>query len=365
MIAAAQVQHLRTRWKEMEPVLNEQSRRRWAATEAKALGRGGVSCVVRVTGFAGGTVSRDRDDIRRRHKPGLGRIRKRGGGRKPKIVHDPTLLKDLKTLVEPATRGDPMKSLLWTSRSLRKLSKELANKGHEVSHTVVGELLQKAGYSLQANRKTREGNQHMDRDAQFQYINARAASFLKDGQPVVSVDTKKKELVGNFKNAGREWRPQDSPEDVNVHDFIDQIETRGALRRLRYSQQHRLGQRGNRSRHGRFCGQRHSQIVAYDGEKTLCEPQRSYGDGRWRRLQRLSRAVVENRIAEISQRTQIPDHGLPSAAGHQQVEQNRASALFVRHDQLARQAFAKLSRDHSAHRHHDDRDRTEGARGAR
>src|SRR3984893_5987425 len=165
MIAAAQVQHLRKRWKEMEPVLNEQSRRRWAATEAKALGRGGISCVVRVTGLARRTVYRGLDDIRRRHKTGLGRIRKRGGGRKPKIVHDPTLLKDLKTLVEPATRGDPMKSLLWTSRSLRKLSKELANKGHEVSHTVAGELLQKAGYSLQANRKTREGNQHMDQDA--------------------------------------------------------------------------------------------------------------------------------------------------------------------------------------------------------
>src|SRR6202158_465641 len=210
MIAAAQVKHLRKRWKEMEPVLNEQSRRRWAATEAKALGRGGVSCVVRVTGLARRTVYRGLDDIRRRHKTDLGRIRKRGGGRKPKIAHDPTLLRDLKTLVEPATRGDPMKSLLWTSRSLRKLSKELANKGHEVSHTVVSELLQQAGYSLQANRKTREGNQHMDRDAQFQYINARAASFLKDGQPVVSVDTKKKELVGNFKNAGREWRPHDS-----------------------------------------------------------------------------------------------------------------------------------------------------------
>ena len=142
----------------MEPVLNEQSRRRWAATEAKALGRGGVSCVVRVTGLARRTVYRGLDDIRRRHKTGLGRIRKHGGGRKPKIVHDPTLLRDLKTLVEPATRGDPMRSLLWTSRSLRKLSKELANKGHEVSHTVVGELLQQAGYSLQANRKTREGS---------------------------------------------------------------------------------------------------------------------------------------------------------------------------------------------------------------
>ena len=205
----------------MAPVLDEQSRRRWAATEAKALGRGGVSCVARVTGLARRTIYRGLDDIRCRHEAGAGRVRQRGGGRKPKIVHDPTLLRDLKNLVDPATRGDPMKPMLWTSRSLRKLSEELANKGHEVSHTVVGELLQKAGYSLQANRKTREGNQHMDRDAQFQYINGRASSFLKDGQPVVSVDTKKKELVGNFKNAGREWRPGDSPENVNVHDFID------------------------------------------------------------------------------------------------------------------------------------------------
>ena len=221
MIEAAQVRNLRKRWKEMAPVLDEQSRRRWAATEAKALGRGGVSCVARVTGLARRTIYRGLDDIRCRHEAGAGRVRQHGGGRKPKVVHDPTLLRDLKNLVDPVTRGDPMKPMLWTSRSLRKLSEELANKGHEVSHTVVGELLQKAGYSLQANRKTREGNQHMDRDAQFQYINGRASSFLKDGQPVVSVDTKKKELVGNFKNAGREWRPGDSPENVNVHDFID------------------------------------------------------------------------------------------------------------------------------------------------
>ena len=221
MIATEKIQFLRKRWKEMKPVLNEQSRRRWAATEAKALGHGGVSCVARVTGLARRTIYCGLDDIRHRHKTDQGRIRRRGGGRKPKIAHDTTLLRDLKALVEPTTRGDPMKSILWTSRSLRKLSKDLAKKGHEVSHTVVRELLQQAGYSLQANRKTREGNQHMDRDAQFQYINARAASFLKDDQPVVSVDTKKKELVGNFKNAGREWRPQDSPENVNVHDFID------------------------------------------------------------------------------------------------------------------------------------------------
>src|SRR6185369_12733358 len=143
-------------------VLNEQSRRRWAATEAKALGRGGVSCVVRVTGLARRTVYRGLDDIRHRHKTDQGRIRRRGGGRKLKITRDATLTRDLKALIEPATRGDPMKSLLWTSRSLRKLSQELANRGHKVSHTVVGKLLQKAGYSLQANRKTREGNQHVD-----------------------------------------------------------------------------------------------------------------------------------------------------------------------------------------------------------
>jgi hypothetical protein len=141
------------------------------------------------------TLYRGLDDIRSHHKAGAGRIRKRGGGRKAKIVHDPTLVTDLKTLVDPATRGDPMKTLMWSSRSLRKLSEELANKGHEVSHTVVGELLHQQGYSLQANRKIREGNQHMDRDAQFQYINARATSFLKDGQPVVSVDTKKKGVL--------------------------------------------------------------------------------------------------------------------------------------------------------------------------
>ena len=131
------------------------------------------------------------------------------------------MLGDLKELVRPATRGDPMRRLLWTSLSLRKLSKELESKGHEVCHRVVGDCLRGLGYSLQANQKTREGNQHMDRDAQFEYINRKANMFIRDRQPVISVDTKKKELVGNFKNAGREWRPEDRPEKVNVHDFID------------------------------------------------------------------------------------------------------------------------------------------------
>ena len=276
----AQIRELRRRWKEMAPVLDEQSRRRWAATEAKALGHGGVSCVVGVTGLARRTVYRGLDDIRSHHKAGAGRVRKRGGGRKAKIVHDPTLLTDLKTLMDPATRGDPMKTLMWSSRSLRKLSEGLANKGHAVSHTVVGELLRKQGYSLQANRKTREGNQHVDRDAQFQYINARATSFLKDGQPVVSVDTKKKELVGNLKNAGREWRASGQPEDVNVNDFIDPKLKRAVPYGV-YDIRNNTGSVRVGTDHdtAAFAVNSHSQMVAHDGEKTLYEPQRSYGDG--------------------------------------------------------------------------------------
>ena len=148
-------------------------------------------------------------------------MRKPGAGRKRKTEQDPTLLKDLKALVDPSTRGDPMGPLLWTTRSLRNLVKELSKLGHKVSRTVVGELLHDLGYSLQANSKTKEGSQHIDRDTQFQYVNDQAVDFLKADEPVISVDTKKKELVGNFKNAGREWRRQGQPEIVNVHDFID------------------------------------------------------------------------------------------------------------------------------------------------
>ena len=205
----------------MAPVLNEQSRRRFVALEAQALGRGGVSLMARITGLARSTIYHGLSDIRHNVATAPGRIRKNGGGRKKKAFEDPTLLDDLKRLIEPATRGDPMQPLLWTSRSLRNLVKELAKKGHKVCPTVVGNLLRDMGYSLQANRKTREGSNHIDRDAQFQYINARAKAFLATNDPVVSVDTKKKEPVGNFKNNGREWRPKDTPEAVNVHDFID------------------------------------------------------------------------------------------------------------------------------------------------
>jgi hypothetical protein len=221
MIRSAQGRAARKRYREMVPVLDEQSRRRFVALEAQALGRGGVSLMARISGLARSTIYHGLSDIHDKVSVSPGRVRKEGGGRKKKAIQDPTLVADLKRLVEPATRGDPMQPLLWTSRSLRNLVKELAEKGHEVCPTVVGNLLRGMGYSLQANSKTREGGKHIDRDAQFQYINTQAKGFLAANEPVISVDTKKKELVGNFKNNGREWRRKATPELVNVHDFID------------------------------------------------------------------------------------------------------------------------------------------------
>jgi hypothetical protein len=221
MIRAAQVRAARKRYREMAPVLNEQSLRRFVALEAKALGHGGVSLMSQISGLARSTIYHGLADIRDDISAPAGRVRKPGGGRKKKPAADPTLIVDLKRLVEPTTRGDPMQPLLWTTRSLRNLVNALATKGHEVCPTVVGKLLRDMGYSLQANSKTREGDQHIDRDAQFQYINTQAIAFLAANEPVISVDTKKKELVGNFKNNGREWRRQGMPELVNVHDFID------------------------------------------------------------------------------------------------------------------------------------------------
>jgi hypothetical protein len=205
----------------MAPVLNEQSRRRFVALEAQALGHGGVSMMARISGLARSTIYHGLSDIRHNASAPSGRVRLEGGGRRKKAIEDPALVVDLKRLVEPGTRGDPMRVLLWTTRSLRNLVKELAQKGHKVCPTVVGDLLRSMGYSLQANSKTREGDQHIDRDAQFHYINTQATAFLAAKEPVISVDTKKKELVGNFKNNGREWRRKGTPELVKVHDFID------------------------------------------------------------------------------------------------------------------------------------------------
>jgi hypothetical protein len=211
---------IRLRFDALAPVLDERGRRRFAAAEAMAAGYGGVSAVERATGIARSTIGRGLIDLRSDETEPTERVRRPGAGRKPLSATDTSLIDDLRGLVEPQTRGDPQSPLKWTCKSLRKLSAALRDMGHRVGRTVVGELLHALGYSLQANRKMREGSNHPDRDAQFCYINECVTAALAAGEPAISVDTKKKELVGDFKNGGREWRPKGAPEDVRVHDFV-------------------------------------------------------------------------------------------------------------------------------------------------
>lgn len=211
---------IRQRYETLLPVLDERSRRRFAAAEALSAGRGGVAAVSRATGIARSTIGRALREVSSGEALEPGRVRRPGAGGKPKIETDPSLLDDLRALIEPDTRGDPQSPLLSTCKSLSRLSRALCDMGHRVGRTLIGELLHDLGYSLQGNRKTREGTCHPDRDAQFRYINDRVKDALAAGEPAISVDTKKKELVGDFRNGGREWHPKGSPEDVRVHDFV-------------------------------------------------------------------------------------------------------------------------------------------------
>jgi hypothetical protein len=212
---------MRRKYLSLKGSLDERSRRLWAAAEARSLGRGGIAMVRRATGMSPMTINKGLRELESGDAPPPGYVRRPGGGRKPATALDPGLLAAMEKLVEPVTRGDPSSPLRWTCKSTRKLAAELGAQGHKVSHSLVAQLLRESGYSLQSNRKTREGSSHPDRDAQFQHINARAKRQLAAHQPVISVDTKKKELVGDFRNAGREWRPKGEPEEVRVHDFVD------------------------------------------------------------------------------------------------------------------------------------------------
>lgn len=211
---------IRRRFELLAPFLDERSRRLHAAAEAKAFGHGGIVAVSKATGVSRRAIGVGLKELENPESSIGNRIRKEGGGRKRAVDKDPTLRSDLESLVEPVTRGDPESPLRWTCKSVRKLSAELGRMGHKVSHELVSKLLDELDYSLQANRKSREGtSQHPDRNAQFDYINSRATEFQSASQPVISVDTKKKELVGDFKNGGRELRPKGDPELVQVHDF--------------------------------------------------------------------------------------------------------------------------------------------------
>ena len=212
----------------LEPTFNEKSRRIWAAAEAQSVGRGGVAAVHRATGILRNTISQGIKDLENSGKlqDHLTRTRKPGGGRKKTVDVTPEMRSALEALVEPITRGDPESPLRWTCKSLRTLAEELKNQGYSTSHRMVGELLHEMGYSLQANRKTSEGKQHPNRNIQFEFINLLVEENLEEGNPVISVDAKKKELVGNFKNVGREWSPKGTPEQVKVYDFLSGAEGR-------------------------------------------------------------------------------------------------------------------------------------------
>ncbi len=220
-MSVAVERQLAEKYESIAPLLDERQRRRWLGIEARALGRGGVSAVARATGASRTTVTAALAELAGGGEDSAaGRVRRAGAGRPPVSERDPGVAAALERLVDPATRGDPESPLRWTSKSTRTLADELHAQGHSVAPRTVAKLLHESGYSLQATRKTREGGDHPDRDAQFRYLTGHINAHLGSGDPVVSVDTKKKELVGRYKNAGREWQPTGKPEQVEVYDFI-------------------------------------------------------------------------------------------------------------------------------------------------
>ncbi len=209
------------RFRAMAGTLDERQRRLWAAAEARSHGRGGIAAVARASGISQTTIHRGLRELDCEETLPAGRVRRAGAGPKRLTDTDPTLLEDLERLVDGETRGDPERPLLWTSKSVRELAKGLREAGHEVSYRTVARRLHELGYSLQANAKTTEGKQHPDRDAQFRHINEKVCEATRADEPAISIDTKKKELVGSYKNGGQEWRPKGDPVAVNVHDFPD------------------------------------------------------------------------------------------------------------------------------------------------
>src|ERR671933_1242883 len=225
---------IRAKFEALRPYLDERRRRLWAAAEAMVLGRGGITAVATATGLERNTIRAGIRELQASSTPTteteaeaaaaadrVRRVRAVGGGRKPLTTEDPTLVHDLEALVEPVTRGDPMSPLRWTCKSTRQLAAELVRQGHRVSHQTVADLLRALDYRLQSTRKTREGTDHPDRDAQFAYINEQTRAFQQRGQSAISVDCKKKELVGDFKNGGGGGEPPRHPQQVRVHDFLD------------------------------------------------------------------------------------------------------------------------------------------------
>ena len=338
----------------VSPVLDELSRRRWAAAESLAIGYGGDALVSSATGLARETIRKGRREIAGGEEP-TGRIRRPGAGR-PRIQQDqPGIQAALEALVDPLTRGDPTSRLRWACKSRAKLAAALTEQGWRVSSTTVGRLLLRLGYRLQSVRKRQEGTTHPDRNAQLEHINETADQFLTTGEPVISVDTKKKELVGDFANRGREWQPKGTPPAVCVHDFPSDAQGKaipyGVYDMARNEAWVSVGRYDDTPafavasiRHWwRQMGRR-----AYPNATTQLH------HGRFGRQQRLSVPRLETRAATL-RRSDPPDHpGEPFPTRDEQVEQDRAPALLPHHGELARHAVDDLRDDRRSHREHSD-----------
>ena len=355
---------LARRFEVLRPHLSELQRRLWLGAEAAELGAGGVAVVALAVGVAPDTVRRGRAEAQGLDAVSVVRSRRPGGGRKRAEVHDRDLVAALEVLIDPVNRGDPMSPLRWTSKSTRTLAQALTKDGHRVSDFVVRRLLRELGYGLQANAKTTEGGQHPDRDAQFGYLNDQAQAHMDASNPVISVDTKKKELVGAYKNGGREWSPAGEPVKVKVHDFIDP-------------------DLGKANPYGVYdvaadtgwvsVGTDHDTaqfavatiaLVDRRGRSLLSRGHRAVDQrGRWR-LQRLANPDVQDRTRRPGRPHRPTDHRVPPTAGHVQVEQDRAPALLPHLDELARATPDQPRRDRRNHRRYHHPQRVEGPRRA-
>ena len=348
---------LRAKFEAVLPHLDERAARLVLAGEARSLGHGGIAAVARASGSSRSRVGQGVAELESGIAPS-GRVRRPGGGRKPAAVTDPGLVSALLALVEPTRRGDPESALCWTTLSVRKLAAELTAAGHPVSHETVAQLLRAQGFSLQANAKTIEGNQHPDRDGQFSYLNDQAGQHIAAGQPVISVDTKKKELVGRYKNGGAEWRPAGQPEQVKVHDFVDR-ELGKANPYGVYDLAANTGWVSVGTDHdtAAFAVNTIRSWWNTTGKPHLSRRLPAADHRRWGRLQRLPHPAVEDRAGPTRRRDRTDDHRLPPTPRHVEVEQDRAPAVLAHLDELARPSpdqsrshRQRHRRDHHPHR---------------
>ena len=355
---------VKTKFAALAPLFDERLRRRWAAVEARSMGRGGIACLAAATGMSRTTIDTGLKELAANEAAGAhddsGRLRRPGAGRKPLTAHDPNLVQALERLVDPVTRGDPMGPLLWTCSSAARLAEHLRSAGHPVSERTVNRLLHELGYSLQANRKTLEGAQHADRDAQFKHINRRGRAFQALRQPVVSVDTKKKELVGEYRNGGREWRPKGQPERVKVHDFVD----KALGKAIPYGIYDVTGDSGWVS-----VGEDHDTAVfAVEtlrrwwlkmGSVAYPQARRLLITADGGRFQQQSQSAVEGGVAEVRRRHGAARLGVSLSARHEQVEQDRASDVLPHYRELAWEAVGESGSGGEPDRAYENQERLE------